>query len=356
MTNLSISGVWKSFGSLTVLRDVDLDVAAGSLTAILGPSGSGKTTLLRIIAGFERADRGAVRLGNTTVDDGDHYVPPERRRIGYVPQEGALFPHLTVIANVGFGLPRRERRGADVRHLIEMVGLSGLEGRYPHQLSGGQQQRVALARALTVRPELVLLDEPFASLDASLRASVRTDVVNILQSAGATAVLVTHDQDEAFTMADRLAIIRGGRITPTAAPHEFYARPIDPDMASFVGEANLLDGTIDGNDATTILGRLPLLDAAHDLPRIGAPVAATVLVRPEQIDVCGESESGGVSGVVVHSDYHGHDALVTIKTANESIVARVAGTRVFERDQAVTIRAHGSVLAWPVERSGQPTS
>jgi iron(III) transport system ATP-binding protein len=371
VTTLSISGVCKSFGALEVLHDVDLEVADGALTAILGPSGSGKTTLLRIIAGFERVDRGVVRIGDATVDDGEHYVPPERRRIGYVPQEGALFPHLTVIANVGFGLPRRERRGPAVHELIEMVGLAGLEGRYPHQLSGGQQQRVALARALTIEPELVLLDEPFASLDASLRSTVRADVVHILRAAGTTAVLVTHDQDEAFSMADRLAIIRTGRITPTAAPQEFYAHPLDPDMAAFVGEANLLRGTIDGAFATTMLGRVPIRGAApastaespdSDAPDsdgsdsgAAAPIPATVLVRPEQIDVCDASESG-LAARVVHRDYHGHDALLTIRPlgpagedSDQLIVARVEGNRALTRDAAVTIRVHGSVLAWPEE-------
>ncbi len=363
MTSLSISGVCKSFGSLSVLRDVDLEVADGALTAILGPSGSGKTTLLRIIAGFERVDRGVVRIGDTIVDDGDDYLPPERRRIGYVPQEGALFPHLSVIANVGFGLPRRERRGPKVKRLIEMVGLAGLENRYPHQLSGGQQQRVALARALTVDPQLVLLDEPFASLDANLRTTVRADVAQVLHEAGTTAVLVTHDQDEAFSMADHLAIIRGGRITPAAAPQDFYAHPLDADMAAFVGEANLLTGTIDGAYATTALGRLPLRGAEPAPAGGSSPIAATVLVRPEQIDVCPESElpaadawhseHGGLVGRVVRSDYHGHDALLTIRPlapldgVDELIVARVEGSRVFPRDADVTVRAHGSVIAWP---------
>jgi iron(III) transport system ATP-binding protein len=314
-----------------------------------------------------------VRIGDTTVDDGDHYLPPERRRIGYVPQEGALFPHLTVIANIGFGLPRRDRKGAAVRRLVDMVGLSGYEDRYPHQLSGGQQQRVAIARALTVDPQLVLLDEPFASLDASLRAAVRADVVRILRAAGTTTVLVTHDQDEAFAMADRLAIIRAGRITPTAAPSDFYAHPLDPDMAAFVGEANLLAGTIDGDHATTVLGQLPLRvgTGAEAYP---PATPAIVLVRPEQVDICTDAEvaagAGGLGGRVVHTDYHGHDVLVTIRPVrpsdrhadsrpgdpgvgeadgdgSEFIVARVDGTRTFPRDAHVTIRAHGTVLAWP---------
>jgi len=350
VTSLTIDGLSKSFGSFPVLRDVDLEVRDGSLTAILGPSGSGKTTLLRIVAGFERSDRGTVRIGDLVVDDGSRYLPPERRRIGYVPQEGALFPHLTVLANIAFGLPRKERRGADVRDLVAMVGLAGLEHRYPHQLSGGQQQRVALARALTVKPQLVLLDEPFASLDASLRATVRADVARILTESGTTAVLVTHDQDEAFSMADRVAIIRAGRITPTAAPADFYAYPLDPDMAAFVGEANLLPGIVEGGSATTILGVLPIRgDAGVGAPR--PPVPSTVLVRPEQIEVVAESGGDGIRGRVVRSDYHGHDVLVTVRPDgrgnDEVVIARVEGTRTFPVGAAVSVRAHGSVLAWP---------
>jgi iron(III) transport system ATP-binding protein len=195
MTQLAVTGLTKAFGGRPVLTDVDLDVPEGSLTAILGPSGSGKTTLLRIIVGFEHADGGMVTLGGTVVDGPGAHVPAERRRIGYVPQEGCLFPHLTVAANVGFGLPRRDRRTQAIGDLLDAVGLAGLGGRYPHQLSGGQQQRVALARALAIKPSLVLLDEPFGSLDANLRASIRADVRRLLTEAGATAVLVTHDQD-----------------------------------------------------------------------------------------------------------------------------------------------------------------
>ncbi|HEY1467301.1 MAG TPA: ATP-binding cassette domain-containing protein, partial [Acidimicrobiales bacterium] len=176
MTSLYVTDVHKAFGSHAVLSGIDLNVPEGSLAAILGPSGSGKTTLLRVLAGFERADQGTIVLGDHVVDDGHRFVPPERRGIGYVPQEGALFPHLSVLKNVAFGVPRRERAARKLDELLEMVGLSGLGGRYPHQLSGGQQQRVALARALAIRPGIVLLDEPFSSLDAGLRSSVRADV------------------------------------------------------------------------------------------------------------------------------------------------------------------------------------
>ncbi len=214
MTQLTVTGLDKAFGRHRVLSGLDLDVAEGSLTAILGPSGSGKTTLLRILAGFERADAGTVRIGAVLADGPGAFLAPERRRIGYVPQEGSLFPHLTVAANVGFGLSRRERRrrGRPGRtaELLDAVGLGGLAQRYPYQLSGGQQQRVALARALAIQPEIVLLDEPFASLDAHLRASVRADVQRLLKEAGTTTVLVTHDQDEALSTADRVAVLRDG--------------------------------------------------------------------------------------------------------------------------------------------------
>jgi iron(III) transport system ATP-binding protein len=237
-----VSGVHKSFGTLSVLRGVELEVPQGSFTSILGSSGSGKTTLLRIMAGFERPDSGVIRLGSRVVDDSGHrHVPSEKRRIGYVSQEGALFPHLSVGRNVAFGLARHEGRRDRVRELLELVGLSGLHHRYPHQLSGGQQQRVALARALATEPEIVLLDEPFSSLDASLRASVRADVLRVLRLAGTTSVLVTHDQDEALSMADQVAILRDGVIAQMGTPSEMYRQPQrSPQLAQFIGESNVV--------------------------------------------------------------------------------------------------------------------
>src|SRR5579863_440465 len=258
MRQVAVNGLYKAFGTHAVLTGVDLEVQAGSLTAILGPSGSGKTTLLRLLAGFERADAGTIRIGDGLVDGHGVYVAPERRRIGYVPQEGSLFPHLTVEANVGFGLAARERRGGRVAGMLGLVGLGGLGQRYPHQLSGGQQQRVALARALAIEPAVVLLDEPFASLDAHLRASVRADVQQIFRAAGTTAVLVTHDQDEALAIADRVAVLRDGRIAQYSAPAELYSRPVDSGLARFVGDANLLDGIRRAGLVDTVLGQLPV--------------------------------------------------------------------------------------------------
>ncbi|MDH6108889.1 iron(III) transport system ATP-binding protein [Kitasatospora sp. MAP12-15] len=348
MTSLKLSGVVKSYGRQGVLHGVDLDIPAGSLAAVLGPSGSGKTTLLRVIAGFERADSGAVSLGGKLVDDGRRQLPPERRKIGYVPQDGGLFPHLTVVGNVAFGLPGRARRHtAAVGELLERVGLAGLPDRYPHQLSGGQQQRVALARALAIRPEIVLLDEPFSALDAGLRASIRADVQAILREFGATAVLVTHDQDEALSMADLVAVVRDGRIAQCATPRELYQRPADAGLAAFVGEANLLPGTPAATgEVRTALGTLALHDGVASGSR-----DLTVLLRPEQIEVHPADQEGVLTAVVTECRYHGHDAVVRCALDGSAgpgeITARLTDAEVWEVGSKVALRARGPVTAWP---------
>jgi iron(III) transport system ATP-binding protein len=349
-----MSGLYKAFGSHAVLAGVDLQVPAGSFTAILGPSGSGKTTLLRLLAGFDRADAGVIRIGDRTVDGDGTNVPPERRQIGYVPQEGALFPHLTVAANVGFGLRPRDRRGPRAAELLEGVGLAGLGSRYPHQLSGGQQQRVALARALAISPEVVLLDEPFASLDAHLRASVRHDVQQICRAAGTTAILVTHDQDEALSMADRIAVLRDGVIVQYAPPEELYTRPADPALARFVGEANLVDGQLaDVTAVDTILGRLPLEPGGG---AAGPSGPVTVLIRPEQLELVSPSgplADGGLDGLtarVLACEYYGHDTIVQVQPddgpAGQPLTVRSAGGAQLPPGSSVVVRARGPVLAW----------
>jgi iron(III) transport system ATP-binding protein len=351
MTSLTVSGLEKSFGAHKVLNGLDLEVAGGSLMAVLGPSGSGKTTLLRIVVGIERADRGRIALNGTVVEDDRTHLPPEHRRIGYVPQDGALFPHLSVAGNVGFGLSRRQRRGGRVEELLALVGLAGQESRYPHQLSGGQQQRVALARALAPRPGLVLLDEPFASLDAALRASVRADVQRVLRETGTTAVLVTHDQNEALSLADQVAVLRGGRIVQCGGPEELYANPLDPTVARFVGDANLLQGVMRGRLAVTSLGAL----------RVGEYTGArreaeqvVVLIRPEQIEVRVGTDADGFPGRIVESHYYGHDIVVSVETAQAAgsstrIRARLSGRPPIPAGTAVTIRATGPVKVWGAE-------
>jgi iron(III) transport system ATP-binding protein len=345
MRQVTVTSLHKAFGAHRVLTGVDLEVPAGCLTAILGPSGSGKTTLLRLLAGFERADAGTIGIGDGVVDGPGVYVPPERRRIGYVPQEGSLFPHLTVAANVGFGLPARERRGGRAASMLDLVGLGGLGKRYPHQLSGGQQQRVALARALAIEPAVVLLDEPFASLDAHLRASVRADVQEIFRRAGTTAVLVTHDQDEALSVADRVAALRDGAIAQYASPEDLYCRPVDADLASFVGEANLLEGVVSGGAVKTLLGNLPLDPAATAL---GTDGQVTVLIRPEQIEL---GTADGLPGRVTSCGYHGHDAVVHVRPDHtpdpRTIVVRLSGPHHLPPGSPVSLRARGPVFAWP---------
>ncbi len=348
MSRLSVSGLHKGYGGRPVLEGVDLDVQPGSLSAVLGLSGCGKTTLLRVIAGFERAERGRIALGERTLDDGQRNLAPERRGIGYVPQEGALFPHLTVRDNVGFGLPRRERRGAAVEQLLEMVGLTELGARLPHELSGGEQQRVALARALARRPQALLLDEPFSSLDASLRSHVREEVHGLLREQGVTTVLVTHDQEEALSLADAVAVLRDGRIVQQGTPAQLYERPADVRLARFLGAANLIAADFRAGTAHTSLGALALR-GEH------AGGSGMVIVRPEQLEVRPRErteQDGVVTGLHGHVEqcrYYGHDAVLEIRpetpAGEELLLARVIGERALAVGTQVTVAARGPVTA-----------
>ena len=274
LRTLSLS---KRFGSVVAVDDVDLAVPAGEFLAVLGPSGCGKTTLLRLVAGFERPDAGGIEIDGAAVAGPRRHVPPEARRIGMVFQESALFPHLDVAANIGFGLPRR-RREQRVAELVALVGLAGLQRRMPHELSGGQQQRVALARALAPDPALILLDEPFSSLDATLRSQLRGEVREILRAAGATTIFVTHDQGEALEISDRIAVMRAGRIEQVSTPDELYLRPVNRFVAGFVGEANLLPGEVRHGEVQTIVGRFRAANGA-----LADGTRAEVLLRPEQL-------------------------------------------------------------------------
>jgi iron(III) transport system ATP-binding protein len=338
-----VAGLFKSFSTQPVLRGVDLEVPVGSFTAILGPSGSGKTTLLRILAGFDRMDAGSVVIGGQVMEDGRRFVRPQRRGIGYVPQEGALFPHLTVADNVGFGVPRSERKG--IAHLVELVGLTGLERRYPHQLSGGQQQRVALARALAIHPKVVLLDEPFSSLDASLRDGVRRDVARILAEANATTILVTHDQDEALGLADQIAVLNEGCIVATADPRSLYGDPSDLAAAVLIGDANIMAAEMHDGRARSVLGTV---DIAPSEAGRGAG-SVRLLLRPEQLVVHMEPENGRVKATVVEVQYHGHDALVRIALdapGDAAFSARVPGDLALSRGQSVWVTARGPGRVW----------
>ena len=267
----------KRFGDVLAVDRVDLDVRRGEFLGVLGPSGCGKTTLLRMIAGFERPDGGGIEIDGRAVAGPRRQLPPEERRVGMVFQESALFPHLDVADNIGFGL---QRRGRDVRvaEMVALVGLAGLQRRMPHELSGGQQQRVALARALAPDPALILLDEPFNSLDATLRSQLRIEVREILRNAGATALFVTHDQAEALEISDRVAVMRAGRIEQISTPDELYLRPVNRFVAGFVGEANLLPGEVRHGEVVTLVGRFRAANGA-----LSDGVRAEVLLRPEQL-------------------------------------------------------------------------
>ncbi|WP_033294061.1 ABC transporter ATP-binding protein [Amycolatopsis jejuensis] len=319
MTSLTVSGLTKAFGTTRVLDGIDLHVPAHGLTAVLGPSGCGKTTLLRIVAGFADPDSGTIAFGPDTVAGPGRPVPPQRRRVGFVPQEGALFPHLTVAANVTFGLPRAARADR-LPELLELVDLDlGVAQRYPHQLSGGQQQRVALARALAPSPAVVLLDEPFSSLDAGLREGTGRAVAAALRATGATAVLVTHDQSEALSLADQVAVMRAGQLVQLDTPSAVYRTPRDPGVASFVGDAVLLPAEVHNGLATCALGAVAVRDAP--------PGKVQVLVRPEQIRLADASSPDGVAVEVEDLSYYGHDASVRLLVAPDGprVTARVTG-------------------------------
>jgi iron(III) transport system ATP-binding protein len=358
MADVRISALSKSFGATPILRGVDLAVPSGALFAILGASGSGKTTLLRLLSGFERVDSGTIEIDGRHVSGPDVHLPPELRQIGYVTQEGSLFPHLSVAANVVFGLRRRERHDRfKAEAMLESVGLpASYASRGPHELSGGEQQRVALARALAPQPKLVLLDEPFSALDASLRIETREAVAAILQAAGATALLVTHDQSEALSMGREVAVLRDGVLAQVAPPEDLYRRPADAALAQFVGEAALLPGIVAAGFVGCALGRLELSRAAPEGP-------ADVMVRPEQIRFESRARSGAAEGRVLAVTYYGHDAsiVVALDAGAESVTARVAGHMAPKQGARVWLSVEGPVMAYsrtapiaPAENPARP--
>ncbi|MBY5566705.1 ABC transporter ATP-binding protein [Rhizobium leguminosarum] len=311
MTLLTIENISKRYGPVQALKDISLEVSAGSRTAVVGPSGSGKTTLLRIIAGFEQPDVGRVTLDGDLLADGPATVPAHKRGIGIVSQDGALFPHLSVAENIGFGFERgaadREKR---VFELLDMVELDrGMLARRPHQLSGGQQQRVALARALGRKPRLMLLDEPFSALDTGLRENMRKAVARVLQAAGITTILVTHDQEEALTFADQVAVLREGRMIQAGSPQSLYLHPRDRETALFLGDAVLLPAIIRNGLADCALGRV-----AVEGSRQGK---AEIMLRPEQIRVVADESDHNYGGRVVEVEFGG--AVCTIAVSLDGV-------------------------------------
>ncbi|GEB45228.1 MULTISPECIES: ABC transporter ATP-binding protein [Microbacterium] len=332
-TAVSLVGIEKSFGSHTALRGVSLDIRPGEFVALLGPSGCGKTTLLRALSGLDRIDAGRILIDEQDVSG----VPVNRRDIGMVFQSYSLFPHMTVQQNVEFGLRMRRvdaaRRAARAREVLEMVGLGDRGGRYAHQLSGGQQQRVALARALVTRPRVLLLDEPLSALDAKVRVQLREQIRRLQRDLGITTVFVTHDQEEALAVADRVAVMNDGVIEQIGTPEDLYRRPVSPFVADFVGLSNMLDGVARGGEVEV---------HGHVLPVLGTTVEGPVqaFVRPE--DVVFTSGDEGVDAIVVASSFLGSLRRTVVRAADGTLIAvqHDASDR-REPDDAVRLRFAG---------------
>jgi iron(III) transport system ATP-binding protein len=333
------TGITKRFSGVTAVKEVDLSVKEGEILAVVGPSGCGKTTLLRLIAGFEVPDSGEVALGGHLVAGRSSFTPPEKRGIGMVFQDYALFPHLTVEKNVGFGLNGRRDRQEIITSELERVGLSGYEDRYPYELSGGERQRVALARALAPKPVLVLLDEPFSNLDADRRIQVREEVVTILKKAGASAIFVTHDQEEALSIGDRLVVMNQGRVEQVGTPEEIFQKPATRFVAEFMGQTDFLPGQVSMGGILTELG---LIKQRVDMP-IGTMVE--VAVRPDDVDF--DLEPDSCIEVAARSFKGGYNIYRLRLASGQILHSLQPHTRLLPPGAPVNIRIHpGHNLAW----------
>lgn len=330
---LILSGISKHFPPLpAVVKDLSFQLESGELLTLLGPSGCGKTTTLRLIAGLEQPDSGSLRIAGREMNG----VPPEKRGVGLVFQEYALFPHLNVLHNVMFGLVdmSREQRLERAREVLSIVGLAIFETRMPHELSGGQQQRVALARALAPRPALLLLDEPFSNLDARLRQTTRTEVRQILRKTGTAALLVTHDQEEALAVSDRIALMRSGKIEQIGTPREVYCHPRTAFVAHFLGQSNLISGVSDGQRAETILGHIPL-----NYPTTPhKPV--TLSLRPEELKLLHEQTNEGVLATISNKQFAGRDTLYTVMIGQTEILV-LDTNNTWKESSAVRVKVAG---------------
>ena len=335
-TVLSLQSIGKAIAGNQILQNLSLDVQEHEFVAILGSSGSGKTTLLRLISGFDSPDSGEIQIGGQPVFGKGLNVSAEERRVGYVPQDAALFPHLSVAKNIEFGLNKLSaaQRSERVTELLKLVDLVGYEERMPDQLSGGQRHRVALARALAPKPQLILLDEPFSSLDAELRVRLREDVRNVIAKTGTTAILVTHDQEEALSIASRVAVLRDGEFAQIGNPSEIYQAPADVEMATFLGDSVIINGVIKDDKVVTDLGLLTPLN------KVANGATGRVAIRPENFYLQPNPKG---EGEVIGRQYFGHDALVEVKLPKLVIQARANGPFAPEIGMKVTVWVRGQV-------------
>ncbi len=343
---LAMRDVRKQFDARFCIEIAELQVYEGEVLTLLGPSGCGKTTTLRMVAGLETPDAGCIYVAGEEVYCDDILIPPERRKVGLVFQDYALFPHLTVAQNIQFGLNRYTGNGKDrTRDLLELTRLEALRDRYPHELSGGEQQRTALARSLAPNPHILLLDEPFSSLDATLRKELRTEVKRILRETAVTTILVTHDQEEALSMSDRLAIMMDGEVCQVGTPRELYWSPRNGDIARFMGDANFLPGLATGQEVTCVLGTLPIQQETRGRVQI--------MLRPEAISVS-LGDAGPNAGRVVDIEYYGHDQLLNIcLDTGEAIQARSSAMQPFMRGQRVHVATLGVFPVYPAQDPGR---
>lgn len=334
---VTVRNVVRRFGSLVAVDNANLEVEQGQVLALLGPSGCGKTTLLRILGGLDAPDSGVIEVGGREMNGPHTFVPPEQRQVVLVFQDFALFPHMDVGKNIAFGVAKGVDRRQRVAELLDLVGLAGLEKRMPHQLSGGQQQRVALARALAANPRLILLDEPFSNLDPSIRARVREEVRALIRKIGITAIFVTHDQDEALSLSDRVAVMIGGRILQLDTPAEIYANPATRGVAEFMGNTAFIPGDARDGKVSCELGVLPM-----KTPLSGR---VDVLIRAEDVD----RDQDGTKATVDAVSYLGHEQMVTLRLAAGSIVlARWRADEPVAVGESVCVRARGPVHVFPV--------
>jgi iron(III) transport system ATP-binding protein len=339
MTSLEVSHLEVKFGQRTVISDLSFSLQSGEIASLLGPSGCGKTTLLRAIAGLLTPSGGTIRLGTQLIGLSSVSLAPHKRSTGYVPQQGALFPHLNVARNISFGVDRKKMSASHIKSLtsemLDLIGMPGYEEAMPSELSGGQQTRVALARALAIQPKMVLLDEPFSALDAHLRNELRADVIALLRSQGATAILVTHDREEALVASDKVILMRDGAIAQFGSPEDVYENPTSPEIAVSTGDAMILPAQ---QSADGVVSYSLTNQSTNFIPKRHG----YVVIRPEEVLV---ADKGGIGATLISLDYFGHDAMLTFSLvgSGDLIKARVAGHSGYSVGQTLAISHQGPI-------------